>query len=414
MVEGLLDNLVSTIARVGVEQDDLGDTELRSRLLVRNVAMFYVAGVVWGLVYIALGEPVAGAVPLGYCVLSLLCLILFARVRRYRLLYASQLLLVLLLPFLVMMALGGFINSSAVILWSLFAPLGALLFVERRNALRWFVGYILLVVASGFLEPLVRTADQLPITVLNTFFIMNITAVSAIAFILLYYFIGQKDTAMRLLAQEQQRSESLLLNILPQQIADILKVEQRVIADQYDSASIIFADLVGFTPLSATMTPVEMVELLNEIYSYLDDLVEKYGLEKIRTMGDGYMVVSGVPRPRPDHAHAAADMALEACGFLDGFRTRTGQSLQFRMGINSGPLVAGVVGHKKFHYDIWGDAVNVASRMESHGAPGRVHMTAATRELIKDEFDCERRGKVNVKGKGEMETWFLVGRKPES
>ena len=199
------------------------------------------------------------------------------------------------------------------------------------------------------------------------------------------------------------------MSLTYKEVAEILKVENRVVADHYESASILFADLVGFTPLTAEMEPVKMVELLNEIYSCFDDLVEKYDLEKIRTIGDNYMVVSGVPRPRQDHAEAIAGMALDMCTFLSDFTNGAGERIHFRIGINSGSLVAGVVGRKKFQYDVWGDAVNIASRMESQGVPDRVQITAATRELIKDAFILEHRGTVAIKGKEEMETWLLVG-----
>jgi len=215
---------------------------------------------------------------------------------------------------------------------------------------------------------------------------------------------------MRLLIIEQEKSESLLLNVLPRKIAASLKNESRLIADSFPEASILFADLVGFTPLSIQMPPTEMVSLLNDIYTHFDNLVEKYDLEKIRTIGDNYMVAAGIPTPMPNHAQALADMALDICVYASSHAPLNGKPMQFRVGINSGPLVAGVVGKKKFQYDVWGDTVNTASRMESHGVAGKIQITDATRELLKDEFACEKRGVLNIKGKGAMETWFLVGR----
>jgi class 3 adenylate cyclase len=225
------------------------------------------------------------------------------------------------------------------------------------------------------------------------------------------YYKRQKNQALKLLEIERDRSESLLLNILPQKIADMLKAEEGTIAEHYDSASILFADMVGFTPMSVHLTPTEMIELLNEIYSHFDTLAEKYAVEKIRTIGDNYMVASGVPEPRPDHAEALANMALDILAYAKDLPAQNGESINFRIGINSGPLVAGVIGQKKFQYDVWGDTVNTASRMESHGVAGKVHITARTRELIQDGFLCEKRGIMTIKGKGEMETWLLVGRK---
>jgi guanylate cyclase len=214
------------------------------------------------------------------------------------------------------------------------------------------------------------------------------------------YFVGQKNLF-------QEKSETLLLNILPKEIAAILKNESRTIAEHYDEASVLFADMVGFTPLSAKLPPVEMVELLNEVFSFFDSLLDKYKVEKIRTIGDSYMVASGVPRGRPDHAKALVHMALEMREYVMSHTFGKGQRVKFRIGINSGSMIAGVIGKRKFVYDVWGDAVNIASRMESHGMGGAVQITQDTYELIKEEFVCEPRGTVNVKGKGEMEVWLV-------
>lgn len=204
----------------------------------------------------------------------------------------------------------------------------------------------------------------------------------------------------------------LLLNILPIEISNILKAEQRTIADQYDEASILFADVVQFTPLARSMSPMELVGLLDEVFMCFDLLVEKYQLEKIKTIGDCYMVVAGVPRPRADHAHALARLALDmqACVAQRQFR---GKRLTFRIGMNSGPVVAGIIGRKKFIYDLWGDAVNMASRMESYGQSEAIQITHATYELIKHDFVCETRGTIDVKGSGAMEIWHILSERPD-
>ena len=208
----------------------------------------------------------------------------------------------------------------------------------------------------------------------------------------------------------QEKADNLLLNILPEEIAKILKIESRTIADQFDSASVLFADVVNFTPMSAKMTPVDLVELLNEVFSYFDTLVEKYRLEKIKTIGDCYMVASGVPHPRPDHCSGTNPLRFRYSEYISKHEFR-GKQLTFRIGINSGPVVAGVIGHKKFTYDLWGDTVNTASRMESHGIGGSIQVTEATFKLIKNDFDCEPCGVVNVKGKGEMKVWYVREKK---
>jgi len=414
MIQDLLLNPTSLLARISTDPGDSEEARLQKTLLVGAVFMGIFAGTIWGILYLLIQRPLAGSIPLSYVAVSSLTLGFFAVTHRHHLLLFSHLLLILLLPILLMMVLGGLVNSSAVILWALICPLGALLFSEPRHAPRWFLAYLGLLVASGFLQPYVSNARPFSTELLTTFFVLNLGGVSTLSFILLYYFVGQKNRFLALLRIEQEKSENLLLNILPREIAAILKNEQRTIADQFDGASILFADLVGFTPLTAELPPVEMVELLNDVFSQFDALVEKYDLEKIRTIGDNYMVAAGVPRRRPDHAQAMAGMALEMSEYLRRRPSRNGKRLEFRIGINSGPVVGGVIGRKKFVYDLWGDAVNIASRMESQGVPGKIQITRETYEIIKQEFVCEPRGTVVVKGRDAMETWYLVGRQSGS
>ena len=402
------------ILKIGENIDDAQDIRLQKSLLVAGSFMFIAAGALWGIAYILLQERVAGMIPLSYAIVSFLSVVHFSLTRQYRFFRISQLVLILVLPFLLMVALGGFINSSAVIFWSFISPLGALLFAEYRQAPRWLIGYLALLLVSGFLQPYVRLANNLPPGVITAFFVLNIGAVSSIAFVLLHYFVGQKERAYYLLRVEQDRSESLLLNILPRDIAARLKSGEHIIADHYPSVSILFADLVGFTPLTNVLSPNEMVELLNEIYSHFDSLIEKHGAEKIRTIGDNYMIAAGLPRPRADHAQVLARLALEMNAYISSLAPVGDRRLAYRIGINSGPVIAGVIGHKKFAYDVWGDAVNTASRMESQGIPGKIQITQATYELLKDDFVCESHGPVDIKGIGQKETWFLVGPKEAS
>jgi adenylate cyclase len=227
-----------------------------------------------------------------------------------------------------------------------------------------------------------------------------------------------KDTLQALeeslsnLSIEQAKSEKLLLNILPSPIVDRLKLKSEAIADSFSEATVLFADIVGFTELSSRLTPQELVQCLNQIFSCFDNIAEKYGLEKIKTIGDAYMVVGGLPNPRSDHAAAICQMAIEMQRELQAINRSMGEKFDIRIGINSGPVVAGVIGIKKFIYDLWGDTVNIASRMESHGESGAIHISEATYRLIEGQFNCELRGAIPVKGKGQMTTYWLRSNQP--
>ena len=219
------------------------------------------------------------------------------------------------------------------------------------------------------------------------------------------------ELALRL---SQQKSDHLLRNILPSAIVEKLKKGDAATAERFESATVLFADIVGFTSLAARISPLELVNFLNPIFSKFDQLTEKHDLEKIKTSGDAYIVAGGVPVPRADHAEAIANMALDMQEAIADFKTDTGESFQIRIGINTGPVVAGVIGTKKFIYDLWGDTVNVASRMESQGLPGYIQVTTAIYELLKDRYIFEERGAIAVKGKGEMIAYWLKAKKDDS
>jgi adenylate cyclase len=394
--------LLDLASQVGVEPSDDDETALRKRLAVVLCAGTLPLTVLWSAIYLVAGAPLAAAIPGFYSVFTPINAAVFARTRNLSVYRFSQLFLILILPWLVTMSLGGFRPSSVVITWAALCPIGALLLDELRRTLFWIVGFVALLIATAVLQPYLVPAD-LPDAFITWFFVLNVGAVITITFGLLYYFVGRRNFF-------QQRAEMLLLNILPKEISERLKAEQRTIADQYNAASILFADVVEFTPMAATMTPLQLVDLLNEVFQCFDGLVDKYDLEKIKTIGDCYMVASGVPRARPDHATALVDLALDMQAAVSE-RKFSGRQLSFRIGINSGPVVAGVIGRKKFIYDLWGEAVNLASRMESHGRVRCIQVTSNTHELIGDAFDCTSVGLIEVKGVGAMEVWHVIGRK---
>ena len=399
--------LVDQIARRASVPGDGTDVRTQKTLLVLSALLFMPPSIVWSAVYFVSGEPLSAAIPFAYIILTVLGLATFALTRRFALLRWVELALILVLPFALQLSLGGFVPSSAVVLWSLLAPIGALVFGAPRPSL-WLLAFLALVAVAGALEGSLRGTNGLPNLLRTTFFVLNIAAISTLTVTLLAVFNRQRDDAMHLLAVEQERSEGLLLNILPKQIADRLKAGERRIADSHMHATVLFADLVGSTALALELAPDALIGVLNDVFSRIDDLAQRHEVEKIRTIGDNWMGVSGVPRSRPDHAQAAVRMALDVRDFVERYRTPDGRSLAVRIGLNSGPLVAGVIGKHKFVYDIWSDTVNTASRMESQGIAGRIQVSQATYALVKDDFVCEERGAIDVRGRGPMTTYFVL------
>ncbi len=218
---------------------------------------------------------------------------------------------------------------------------------------------------------------------------------------------AMRDAAREHIVQERDRADGLLLNILPEAIAARLKDEPGIIADAFDDVTVLFADIVGFTRLSAVISSVELVQMLNELFTEFDHLAARHGLEKIKTIGDAYMAVAGLPGPLEDHAGATAHMALDMIEVVRRYSEQSGRQLDIRIGIHTGPAVAGVIGVNKFAYDLWGDTVNTASRMESHGEPGRIQVSDATRARLAGRFELQERGGLQIKGKGAMQTCFL-------
>lgn len=249
-----------------------------------------------------------------------------------------------------------------------------------------------------------------PAQLAKVFHFMSTTGTVAMITVVILTFYIMLNNAQDSLEIERQRAENLLLNILPPSIAQRLKKQDKIIADDFDKATILFADIVGFTEFSETQSPKNLVAVLNKIFSLFDDLVEKYQLEKIKTIGDAYMVAGGLPSPRIDSQKTIADLALEMQKVLGDFNKENNQTFEIRIGIHTGAVVAGVIGIKKFIYDVWGDTVNTASRMESHGLPNEIQVSEQTYELLKDSFSFEERGQIDVKGKGMMKTYLLKDR----
>ena len=402
---GGIRQLVERLANVGVAPNDPDEIRVQKVTLTLAAITVTVLAFVWVGTYLALGLPVSAAIPLSYQVVSVVTLAVFARTKDYRFFRFSQIVLIILLPFLLQWSLGGYAASSAVSLWALVGVLGAMFFFTAAAAIPWFILFVVLTVVSGLAEPLLsQHAAVIPTPIVTAFFVLNIVGVSLTAHLLLQYAIRARDTAL-------DRSERLLLNVLPRSIAERLKRETGIIADSHPDVTVVFADVVDFTPFAERTTPERVVSVLDEIFSAFDLLAERLGLEKIKTVGDAYMVVAGLPDPRPDHAEAAAEMALEMQEELRRLRVALSLDLTIRIGMQSGPVIAGVIGRRKFIYDLWGDTVNTASRMESSGLPGRIQVTETMYERLRSTYDFEARGEVEIKGKGLLRTYLLIGRR---
>ena len=352
------------LAALGSLPSDSEELRLRKSVLVLSSSLMASLSCVWVATYAALGLWLSAAIPFVYQLASAASIATFARTRRYRLFRRSQLWMSLALPFLLQWSLGGFENSSAVSLWAFTSPVGALLFVGARQAAPWFAAFVVLVVVSAAIDPaLADGAPDVPTGVIVVFFALTILGVTSTTYALLQYFVRERE-------REQERSERLLLNVLPAPVAARLKREEGVIADACDDVTVLFADIVGFTPLSARLSAAEVVAVLDDVFAGWDALAAEHGVEKIKTIGDAYMVAAGIPVPREDHAEAIAEMALAMGPAVARSRAATGLSLHVRIGIDTGPVVAGVIGRAKFIYDLWGDTVNTAARTESHARPG--------------------------------------------
>ena len=363
------------------------------------------AGLLWWIMYyVIFGWGLISFLPLSFAIIVGSSLLISHITRNHRIAIAAQIICITYITAFIQWNIGSLTDSGLVLLWSFLGPITALMFYTIRKAIIWFALFLLNIAITLLLPNWFAITVQAVSYGTSLFFTAaNLSLATTIVFAFSSYYVNRASI-------EQKKSEDLLLNILPAQIAESLKKKRGIIADKYENASILFADIVGFTPLSEQLSPVEMVALLNDAYSYFDVLVEKYGLEKIRTIGDNYMVASGVPIPREDHAVAIANFALDMLDYSTVSKHPAAGKIDLRVGLNSGPVVAGVIGKKKFQYDVWSPSVNVASRMESQGVAGQIQVAEASYTLLESDFVFKERGLVNLKGLGEIRTWFLLNK----
>ena len=399
------------IVEMGCTPDDPEEVRLRKATLTVAAITISVLAFVWVATYWALGLAGAAAIPAFYQVATVIGLIGFARSKAFGPFRLSQLGLMIVLPFALQWTIGGFVASSAVSLWSLIPALGAVFFYGARGGIPWFAAFIVLTAVSALIDPLVaQRAASIPIELRTAFFGLNVGGVAITTFAIVQYFVRQREAALSALDAEHRRSESLLLSILPAPIAARLKHGPEVIAEAHPAVTVLFADVVDFTPYAERTSPGDVVALLDRLFSAFDRLAERHGLEKIKTIGDAYMAVAGLPEDRPDHVEAVLEMAIDMLAQAERC-TAEGLPVRLRIGIDSGPVIAGVIGRRKFAYDLWGDTVNTASRMESSGVADRIQVTPGVEAALRDRYAFEQRDPIDVKGKGVMRPYLLVGRR---
>jgi adenylate cyclase len=421
--EALLTNPRAFIAQVErriVSPADSPDERLNKTLLVFSSALMGFGAVTWVAIYRLMGMRYAVGAPLAYLALSALFLGLYVWRGNYAVYRSLQMGLFLFGPFVMQWSIGSFISSSGVMLWALLAPLGVMMLQGPRASMPWFIAYVAMTALSGFFDYYLNwgVRQALAVDTISVFFSLNFAGVSLIIFLLFGYFIVEKqrlraalDEQNRLLIIEQGKSERLLLSILPAPIAERLKAEQ-TIADAHSSVTVMFADIVGFTRLSERVPPARIVAMLNEVFSGFDELAERHGLEKIKTIGDAYMVAGGLTGSAV-HAEAIAAMAIEAQALIREQRALAPECLGLHIGISTGPVVAGVIGQRRFIYDLWGNTVNVASRLSSEAPPGTILVDESTCERLRGRYRFSEPLTIEVKGKGPMTVYVLEARADE-
>ncbi|HTJ97073.1 MAG TPA: adenylate/guanylate cyclase domain-containing protein [Rhodocyclaceae bacterium] len=415
-------DFMGRLKRAGIEPGDDERERLNKTILVFATGLISVTSALWLMIYGAMGSNLSSTLPFVYQLLLTGNLINYIRSGNFRRFRISQLALFLIAPFVMQWAIGDFINSSGVILWGLLAPFGAMVCLGIKESIGWFMAWVGLTLLSGLGDfiPLIEAGANLniPIKTSTGFFALNFVAVASIIFILLRYSILEKEKigarleeAHLQLVKEQMRSEKLLLNILPAPVAARLKDEGQTIADGFDNASVMFVDIVSFTRVAAHLPPHDVFAILNRVFSAFDDLTEKHGLEKIKTIGDAFMVAGGLNLGTTRHVHAMAALALDMSELLRTDLTVNPARLELHIGICTGPVIAGVLGKIKFVYDLWGDTVNVASRITEEAIAGQILCDEQTYQTLQADFEFSEPRIKTLRGRGETPIYQILRRK---
>ena len=415
---------LSNLSRRVITPNDTEEQKLQKTLLIFACGLMGFAAMLWLVIYHAMGIRYSATVPLIYLAVSATTLAIYLWNLNFEFFRFAQTSLYLFVPFIMQWSIGSYVTSSGVMLWALLAPIGVMVFQGPKESVPWFFAYLVMTAVSGFFDYYLAYGTEkttgLPLQTIAVFFVLNFAAMSTIVYLLVVYFVRQKerlkealDRQHALLQIEQDRSERLLLNVLPGHIAERLKRDPSVIADGLADCTVMFADLTDFTRLTEKLPPRDMVAMLNEVFSWFDALAEKYDVEKIKTIGDAYMVAGGLLDHDAKYTEAIINMALDVRDKLGELKTGAGESLGIHIGIGSGPVVAGVIGVKKFIYDLWGNAVNQAARLTSEATTGGILVDATTYRRLRGLYQFEGPEPLTVKGQRQITAYRLIARLPE-
>ena len=397
----------------GVEPADSEDLRLKKEVALFACGLMIAASAIWLALYWGLHISLSASLPLGFQLASLATLLYYLYTLNFEAFRAVQLGLWLFVPFVVQWSIGNFVSASGVTLWALLAPVGAVLLYSARESMPWMFAYVFLMLVTGYVDyELAIMPPRPPIVPLSTsvaFFALNFAATSLIVYALLRYAFIERERSRVRLEEAQAQSERLLLNILPAPVAERLKRSESAIADGFDDVTVMFADIVGFTRFAGAMAPSAIFALLNGLFSRFDGLTERAGVEKIKTIGDAYMVAGGLGRGTAEHTVAIAELALAFQDTATEDFSVEGVPLRLRIGIATGPVVAGVVGTHKFIYDLWGDTVNLASRITDECPIGAIQVDEATRDRLRERFEFLPPKTLDLRGKGQTRAYLLAG-----
>ncbi|MDE0944521.1 MAG: adenylate/guanylate cyclase domain-containing protein, partial [Alphaproteobacteria bacterium] len=385
-----------------LDTTDTEDIRLEKVTIFLVSASCCLAGIAWTVMYyVVFGLGLIAMLPFSFFAIVGGSLAVCHVTRRHQPLVYVQIICIIYITAFIQWSIGGVFDSGFVLAWAFCGPVIALMFFSLRQSIIWLLLHLvnigITVVFNDFFSMHGHeVADETRII----FFVMNLSVSSIVVFVFAGHFVTNA-------VSEREKANRLLLNILPEKAAQVLKTREGIIAEQYDDVSVLFADIVDFTQYSNAVSPDQLVSKLNEIFFRFDELTDKHGLEKIKTIGDAYMVAGGLAEPKPGHAETIAALALDMLSAIKEIEKERGGSFSLRIGIHCGPVVAGVIGKRKFAYDLWGDTVNIASRMESSGTAGAIQVSDAVYQTLKKKFLFKKRGAVDIKGIGAMETYYL-------